>query len=382
MHQLAHAYIALIAASSVLGIFWRVPFSRLQLDRFTWMNVHPVIAGAMLAIAVVLCVAYLVRDVGRAETMLWPRGAYVMALSICSIALVATRTRGSMAAAAAGVVIVTVAAIRRRERLPALVVGAMAALVAAAFVGPTVLAYLSRGATTEELTSLSNRTALWRLAGTLLAERPLTGWGMTASRGLFFDDVGLGGAHNALVNVAVDGGIIVTAFWLGLIGAVLVSLRRLWKATAEVDTILVTGVMATLLVNGLTTEGMGSGNGISALWLLICAAWVGVLQRRRGSVAQRLIVLSSVPQGPEPHESEERGALHAGPGWAAGELAAVRTTALPAAPAPPTRALPPAGIRSTDVALSSNSRVHRGTPGALPPAPEDDAADHDDSRGQ
>lgn len=343
MHQLAHTYVALITMSAILGIFWRIPYSRLQLDRFNWMNVHPVIAAAMLAISVVLCVAYLVRNVGRRETMLWPRGAYAIALTICTVALIATKTRGSMAGAAFGVLVVVTMSIRRSDRLPAVALGAMGASVIALVFGPSLLEFLTRGETTEELTSLSNRTTLWSLAYRLFLERPFSGWGLTASRGLFFDEVGLGGAHSAIVNVAVDGGIVVTAFWVGLIVAILAALRRVWRSNAEVDSILVMGIMATMLMNGLTTEGMGSGNGVSALWLLICAAWVGVLQRRSSDVHRRHVIITSLPENgafPDSVDGDTGVPALSAPEPFAGELEPARRRSLTSGSAEILRALP------------------------------------------
>lgn len=284
MHMFAHAFVAVLTFSVPLGLVWREPFSDLQLDRFTWMNVHPVIAAAMLAIAVVISVAYLLRKVGLQETTFWPKSFYAASLAICTVGLIATKTRGSMAGAALGVLVVVYLSIRRTERLPAVAFGTLGLFVVGSFFGPTVLSFLTRGETTESITSLSNRTTLWSLAFDFWLEKPFMGWGLTASRGVFYDYVGLGGAHNAYINVLVDGGIITTFFWVGMLVTIGLALRMLWQSNTEIDSPMLSGILVAMLLNGMTTEGMGSGSGVSAMWLLIIGGWLGVLQRRKAQV--------------------------------------------------------------------------------------------------
>ena len=58
--------------------------------------------------------------------------------------------------------------------------------------------------------------------------------------GIFQDEFGLGGGHNAVVNVAVDLGFVALASWLALVVAMLVgllelpqSVRQGWRLTAR-----------------------------------------------------------------------------------------------------------------------------------------------------
>ena len=101
---------------------------------------------------------------------------------------------------------------------------------------------------------------------------------LATSRGIFYDKVGLGGAHNAFVNVLVDGGLIGAGLWLCFVIAVGWGIRRLQKVGHR-DAPMLAGMLAALMVNGLTVEGVDSGIGMSALWMLLVGAWVGVLQR-------------------------------------------------------------------------------------------------------
>ena len=286
LHQLAHAYMVMITMSVFVGLVWRVPFSINQEHRFNWMHVHSVIAAAMLALAVVIATSFLVRPtaaIGSLPHM--PRSVYAFCLAVCTAALIATETRGSLAGAVAGILLVVFFTVPRRERIPVGVVAVLGVgMTIAAFMGQ-ILEYLSRGESTESITTLSNRTILWDIAFKMVAQRPLTGYGLTASRGAFFEAIHLGGAHNAVVNVLVDGGLLATIAWFGIILTVCAVIRTGAKRR-DVDAPLLAGLMATLMVNGMTTEGVGSGSGVSALWLLILAAWAGVLQRewaqRRG----------------------------------------------------------------------------------------------------
>lgn len=282
MHLVAHGYLVLSTVSVGIGAVWRVPFSELQADRFNWMAVHSVVAAAILAIAVVIAVAYLFRGGERhllgAGTVRWAPWAYVLVLVVCGGGLLATKTRGSVGAAFVGLLVVAGLSMRRRDRVPGLLVGVLGVAVSAVLFLNPIIAYAERGESAESLKSFNSRLPLWELAFDLIGRRPLLGWGMTSSRGLFFEAIGLGGAHNAYVNVLVDTGLIGGFLWLAAIVSLFAALARL-RRHGDRDVALLTGVMVTQVVNAFTTEGLGSGAGVSTIWLLVTAAWVGVAQR-------------------------------------------------------------------------------------------------------
>lgn len=277
--QLAHAYVALVTLSVFVGLVYRVPFSINQVDRFNWLYVHSVTAGAMLALAMVIALALLTNGGRhRSGSTRWPRALYLACLAVMTAALVATETRGAIGAAVAGIFVVVFLTVPRRERLPLAVLGALGLGLVVSLSWDQILTYLARGESAKTLATVSNRTELWGIAADLVQERPLTGWGLATSRGIFFDRVGLGGAHNAFINVAVDGGLVGLGLWLALVVAIAAGITRLQRVR-HADAPLLAGLLVTLLVNGLTVEGVGSGIGQSFLWLLLCGAWVGVLQR-------------------------------------------------------------------------------------------------------
>lgn len=285
--QLAHGYVALVVASVLVGLRWRVPFSHLQAHRFNWMYVHPVTAGAMLALALVIATGLMTnRRRLRYGLDHWPRPLYLVAITVMLGGLLGTQTRGAIAAAVAGLFVTVFLTIPRRERLPVgVVTGLGGGLAVIAFL-PTIVDYVSRGESTANLATVSNRTELWGIAVDLVAQRPVTGWGLATSRGIFYDAVGLGGAHNAFVNVAVDGGLVGLTLWIAFVVAIGWGIRRLQKSGHR-DAPMLAGLGTTLMVNGLTVEGVGSGIGMSALWLLLLGAWVGVLQRQTAAERAR-----------------------------------------------------------------------------------------------
>jgi O-antigen ligase len=280
MYRLGQAYIVLIAVSVVHGFIWKFPaFSYLQAGRFRWLAVHPVIAGAMLGIAFTLSVGF--TAIRRPSALpLLPRWSTAGIAGMTGVALVMTKTRGSIFGGLVAALIIGLLS-RPRSRRGHAIVGftAFAAMIVIA-AGTVILQYLQRGEDTQDLETLSNRTVLWSVAWRDFLERPLFGYGFTASRGIFYDEVGLGGAHNAAINVMIDVGIVGLIAWVGFLACTSVAARRAYvRASTRADAIIVIGILACLFVNSLTTEGLGSGVSVSAMWLYLTAAWVVVLKR-------------------------------------------------------------------------------------------------------
>ncbi len=281
LHGLAHAFVALVAASAVFGLF--VPFppvSPQSRGRFTWLYVHPVTSGIYLGAATVITLVYLT-GLGRRHRV-WPVAVYPVTLAIVGTGLLATRTRGSLAAALVGCLIVLVAGVRRARRPDLLATLGVVAAIGAFSARPLVTGYLARGESGSQLASLNARTTLWHLAYTAVTEKPLTGWGLTASRGIFFSQTGLGGGHDAFVDVTVDGGVLGAAAFVVLIVGLAGALGRRWRrgpAGQRADLILVTALLAFLLVNGLTVEDPAAPANAANLWLFVLVGWVAALQR-------------------------------------------------------------------------------------------------------
>jgi O-antigen ligase len=274
MHLFAHAFLAVVAASIAAGVV--SPYQALSPDevgRWSWLYMHPVPAGAYLALGIVLCAGYFVRDAGPER--LWPRPAYGALFAVFTVALVTTRTRGSSVAAMIGVAVVVFAQLSRRARRDALIaIVVVGAAVALLFSGPAI-EYFDRGDSEAYIPSYESRANLWVDALEHWEQRPLTGYGLTAARGLFYEQVGLGGGHNAFVNVLVEGGITAVFWWLGALVLLGVECRRLFlDPRSRTDAPLLFALYVTLLCNSLTIDGIGAPANASVTWLAVLIGWV------------------------------------------------------------------------------------------------------------
>lgn len=275
-HRIAHAFAVLMAGSVVFGVL--VPFPRLPLqqERFTWLHVHPVQAGEMLAVATIVLAAYVItRGVERVGPR-WPMGLYLLLLAICAGGLLATRTRGAVLGAVVGVVVVLWTRWRGARKFEVAAVGAVVGALVAVSGADAIEAYFARGETVDRLASLNARTDLWEHAFNLVAAHPLYGYGLTSSRGLFLESMGLGGGHNALVNLLVDTGLLGALLWLALLAAIGLTACRLLRkpGTTRVDGIVALAVLLGMVANSIFTEGLGSPANAAFTWLYLLHAWV------------------------------------------------------------------------------------------------------------
>ncbi len=280
LHMLCHAYVALVAASVCAGVLHPYPRNPGVANRFNWLYVHPVTAGTYLGLAIVILVAILWEG-GPAQNLLrWPSWIYLALLVVDVGALLATRTRGALGGCVAGCVAILLWGRRRLSRRDLLAVFLIIGLLTAALFGNDILAFLLRDQGAARLESFGGRLPLWHEAINLVAQRPLLGYGLTAARGLFLGSFGLGGGHNAFINVVTDGGLIGSVCWLSLIVAVFVAVRQLWHSpVAQPDLTVLLGSMVFLVVNGVTTEGLSAAANLSSIWLYVVVGWLGVLRR-------------------------------------------------------------------------------------------------------
>ncbi|XVQ12528.1 O-antigen ligase family protein [Spirillospora sp. CA-255316] len=289
LHRLAHAFIAIVLASVAIGVAHPFPRTSRTEDRFNWLFVHPVTAGVYLAVAILLTVSYLIRR-ETPQHRLWHPALYLGALAVLAGALVATGTRGAAAGCAAGLLALLATSRGPKGRVDVAVLGVAVATVAALAFSDKILAFVARGETAEKLASLNSRTELWTLAMQAYREEPIFGHGLGASRGLFLDDIGLGGGHNAFINALVDNGAVGAVVFcslllaLGFVGLLLARHRSL-----RTDAGLLLGILVFFLVNSITTEYLAAPANVSGIWLMILVAWMEVLRRQGGD---------PVPSGP------------------------------------------------------------------------------------
>jgi exopolysaccharide production protein ExoQ len=287
VHAFARAFLVLAALSVAIGLVWRSPATVQQQGRFNWMAVHAVLAGSILALAVTIGAhGWIHARRGALAGPPWRTRTWAVLTLVCGAGLLATQTRGALVAGVVGVAAVVWLASSPEERLAVGVLGGLAVVGTVVAFADELTAYVLRGENPETIGTLNSRLPLWELAGDLAAERPLGGWGLASTRGLFYDEIRLGGAHNAAVNVVVDTGFVGFALWGALIVTSLAAIGRLRRA-GHPDAPLLWALSAVQLVNSLTTEGLGSGAGVSTVWLLVIAAWIGVAQRDLVAVAAR-----------------------------------------------------------------------------------------------
>lgn len=282
LRKLAHAFIVIVVASVGIGVVHPFPRTPQTLERFNWLYVHPVQAGVYLAVAVLLTVGYLIRWTTPRDR-LWHPAVYTAVLVILTAALVATGTRGATLGCAVGLAVLLATARGPKGRVDVAVLGAAVAVLAVLAFSDKILGFVARGESAEKLASLNSRTLLWEFAMEAFAKEPFFGHGLGASRGLFLDDIGLGGGHNAFINALVDEGIVGAAAFTALLmtlGLILLLTAR--HRTLRADAGMLLGVLGFFLADSVTTEGLAAPANVSSAWLLILIAWTETLRRQGG----------------------------------------------------------------------------------------------------
>jgi O-antigen ligase len=280
MWLLCHTYLVVVTVSIVIGVAIRFPVNDAQqAGRFRWLYLHPNTAGTYLAVSTVLLLGGLLRFRGAANTdSAWPTWWYGTGLAIHFAALLATGSRGAIAGAVAALIVVGWSATRLRRRLDLAILGvsAFAALWLAA--GGDIVTFLKRGDTPQTIGTLSSRTEVWSQGWALYQQRPIFGHGFMAARGAFLENFGLGGAHNAFVEVLVNGGAFGTAAFAVFLIAALRTAGQLGSAR-QPDGPVIQGILVALVVNGFTEGGLAQAATVSSLWLFIAAGWAAAARR-------------------------------------------------------------------------------------------------------
>jgi O-antigen ligase len=105
-----------------------------------------------------------------------------------------------------------------------------------------------------------------------------------SARGVFLDTFGLGGAHNAFVEVLVNSGVFGTACWFALLVLVVVGAVRVARAGLP-DGPLLVGVVGALVGTAMTAGGLGQAATVQNVWLFLVAGWVVAAPRLEWRVA-------------------------------------------------------------------------------------------------
>lgn len=288
VNRFAHGFILLVSAGVFIGLVHPTSHLIRGEARFTWLAIYPTVSGAYAGLATVVAVAYLAVPRLRDKAPKWPMAVRIITAGLCLFGVAATRTRGAIAGALIGIVVLMLVAAGRRHRATLSLIGFIFVGVLALGAGAAVVTYLERGETAAQLSTLNYRTHLWSDALAAWQQRPLFGYGLGATRGLFLQETGLGGGHNAFINVIVDSGIVGILLWLGLIALVI---REVWRCgrlhVGGQEPALLAAVIAFLVTNALTIESLGASATGAMMWLYALVGWTAVLMRERppGSVA-------------------------------------------------------------------------------------------------
>jgi O-antigen ligase len=213
----------------------------------------------------------------------WPLPAHLLLLLVCGGGLVATQTRGAVIGAIVGVFVVVWTRWRGQRKVEAGIVAAVLLVVFALTSSSVIESFFARGESLERLSTLNSRTDLWAYAFSLFPEHPIYGFGLTASRGLFLDTIGLGGGHNALVNILIDTGLVGALIWAALLVVILWTASKLAKNTTRpelrVDRGIILAVMLCLIADSVFTQELGAPANVACTWLFVIVAWLNLAAR-------------------------------------------------------------------------------------------------------
>jgi O-antigen ligase len=173
------------------------------------------------------------------------------------------------------------------RRLEIALVGAVGLVAAVLAASPQIVAFIARGESTAQLETLNFRTDLWSEALADFARHPLYGFGFTADRGLFLDSTGLGGGHNAIINLLVDTGLVGTAIWFALLIAMAGTTYRLPRGMS-VDRTIVLAVLFGMFANSMFTDELGAPANAMCTWLFVLLAWISIMRREPAGSTRRV----------------------------------------------------------------------------------------------
>ncbi len=293
-------FVATIVLSMVISAVIPIWEPHIDVDgfpRYRWFAVHPIQVGGMTGVALLMLMGSKLglpdRNLGR----IW-RLLAILSVPALAVGLVATRTRGGLVAfVVASLVLLALARRGPAKRIGTMALGVIILGVTMALVTPAGQAVaervLTRGQTTEQITSLSQRTELMAIAGDLIAERPVFGHGYIMAGPIFttyFPWAGHG--HNILVEIAVDMGIAGVLAFVTLLLVSVAAFARAWRSRRA--PLLrgvapeIAAVFALILLMGVISPGIGGGVGYEAAGFLLFVAFADVYRGSTKEGAARL----------------------------------------------------------------------------------------------
>jgi O-antigen ligase len=225
---LVHAVLLAVVAglilspgSAVVPIAGADPTPRLR-------GIFPVIAPDLLGFMAVIGLLYLASKVGPSWTL--RLGVRVGLAATYVLVLLLTRARISLALLVIALLVLMVQDARRRTRLGLLLplIGLAALCVLSLYAG-RITTFVSRGESSQALSTLTGRTVTWHQAEQAWAQRPLTGYGFYAGHRLgIVSSIEAQNLDSMWIETLLDVGLIGTVPLAGLLiaGAFAVGRRR------------------------------------------------------------------------------------------------------------------------------------------------------------
>ena len=280
LQALRRALIGYVCVLAALALAWPPAFGSLEepgFTRFSWFAVHPVTAGTYAALASVFVFSDTVLG-ERRRFVFWLASGITLALLVPI--LLATYSRGPLLAFVAASAAVVVSRLRLRPR-------SVAAILLVAVTGTTVATndsdgwlaeledddgfaatQLMRGQRSEQVLSLTGRSALWEDSATLVEDNLLVGLGYQASREALLNISSWAGyAHNAFLQTLLDlGAVGALLLWIPLLWAVVIACRAVGaQAGTQQPEALLLPVGIFLLANAITSESFAAAPGFELL---------------------------------------------------------------------------------------------------------------------
>lgn len=170
--------------------------------------------GASGAILAVIAFSRMFPVAGRSLQRSW----YSLVLVFGIVSILASKTRSAMGGVVAGIVLVLL--VSKRAKIAALLTAAAGVLLAFTGAGTTVMTYLAREQSTDQIESLTGRVQWWQFAWEQFSQHPLTGLGAYAG-GKFAVLSKLGFGDTAHLHSDYLEALVGTSFW-GLIPLLIV----------------------------------------------------------------------------------------------------------------------------------------------------------------
>jgi O-antigen ligase len=274
-------FYVLICSLIALSIPWPSTHTR-SVERFSWFSVHPILAASYTGTAVIFMITEVLFAPGswRRRMLALPVWLYIIPLGLI---LLATRSRGALIAT---VLAGSALAVRRYVNLwisgfvvyiafALSTISVGLGLYSARTLGDLLdeqrplVAFMLRQQSIEDFASVSGRAELWHSVYAMFLDRPILGYGYSASRNLLLRVLPWAGdAHNAFVETLLGLGIVGTALiWFALGRTLLSALLQTSRTAGPIawHQSSIVGILLFSLLNSFVGASFGGVPGYEVL---------------------------------------------------------------------------------------------------------------------